>query len=185
MPARTPPTITGGRWRGRRLEVPKGLITRPTRALVRQALFDMIGPAILEARVLDLYSGSGALGLEALSRGAARVVFVEKDRRALAVLKRNLALCAPDPGSAVVLPTSAAGELDVPGAVFDLVTADPPFADVNALPALLSRPGACEPGAILAYHGPSERPSPPAPEGWSHDRSRTHGRSSWHLFQRD
>jgi 16S rRNA (guanine966-N2)-methyltransferase len=69
--------ITGGAWRGRRIATPAGLAVRPTRSMVRQALFNMLGPGIEGARVVDLYAGAGSVGFEALSRGAARVTFVE------------------------------------------------------------------------------------------------------------
>ena len=80
--------ITGGTWRGRRLDVPDGI--RPTTELVRKAAFDILGDAIRGARVLDACSGSGAYGLEALSRGAAHATFVEADRKVAGVLRGNV-----------------------------------------------------------------------------------------------
>lgn len=80
--------ITGGTWRGRRLEVPRGI--RPTTELARKAAFDILGDAIRGARVLDACAGSGAYGLEALSRGAAHATFVEADRRVAEVLRGNV-----------------------------------------------------------------------------------------------
>lgn len=80
--------ITGGEWRGRRLEVPEGI--RPTTELARKAAFDILGEAIRGARVLDACAGSGAYGLEALSRGAAHATFVEADRRVAEVLRGNV-----------------------------------------------------------------------------------------------
>jgi 16S rRNA (guanine966-N2)-methyltransferase len=70
--------ISGGEWRGRRIATPRGLEVRPTRAMVRQALFNILGPGIAGARVVDLYAGAGSVGFEALSRGAARVTFVDR-----------------------------------------------------------------------------------------------------------
>ena len=81
--------LTGGNDRGRRIRAPRGLGTRPTAAKVREALFNILGPPP-EGAVLDLFAGTGALGLEALSRGVGRVVFVERDRNALAALRDNL-----------------------------------------------------------------------------------------------
>src|SRR5215204_5583160 len=81
--------LTGGTDRGRKLRAPRGSGTRPTASRVREAIFNILGPAP-DAPVLDLYAGTGALGLEALSRGAPKVVFVERDSRALAALSRNL-----------------------------------------------------------------------------------------------
>ncbi len=81
--------LTGGSDRGRRLKAPRGLHTRPTAAKIREAIFNILGPPP-DGAVLDLFAGTGALGLEALSRGARKVVFVERDRHALAVLRQNI-----------------------------------------------------------------------------------------------
>ena len=81
--------VVAGEFKGRRLRMPRGAPTRPTADRVREALFSMLGD-VAGARVLDLYAGSGALGIEALSRGAASVVFVERDARAAAAIQANL-----------------------------------------------------------------------------------------------
>ena len=81
--------LTGGQDRGRRLRAPRGAGTRPTGAKVREAMFNILGPPPAEP-VLDLFAGTGALGLEALSRGATSAIFVERDARALSALQRNL-----------------------------------------------------------------------------------------------
>jgi len=83
--------ITAGAWRGRRVLTPRGLAVRPTTSLVREALFNILGERVVDAAVLDLYAGAGTLGFEALSRGAARVVFVERDRRALDLVGQTAA----------------------------------------------------------------------------------------------
>jgi 16S rRNA (guanine966-N2)-methyltransferase len=95
--------IVAGAWRGRALTAPRGQITRPTADRTRQALFDMLLHAewggrerIEGARVLDAFAGTGALGLEALSRGAAHATFMERDREALAALRANIAACRAD-----------------------------------------------------------------------------------------
>ena len=80
--------VSGGEARGRRLKAPKNI--RPTQGMVKQAIFNMIGPRIEGARVIDLFAGSGALGIEALSRGAAEVTFVDQQPRGLAILRQNL-----------------------------------------------------------------------------------------------
>ena len=80
--------VAGGEARGRRLKAPKNI--RPTQGMVKQAIFNMVGPSIEGAGVIDLFAGSGALGIEALSRGAARVMFVDQQPRALAILRQNL-----------------------------------------------------------------------------------------------
>ncbi len=81
--------VTAGTERGRRLRAPRGATTRPTGAKVREAIFNILGPLSQDA-VLDLYAGTGSLGIEALSRGAGRAIFIERDGRALAALHRNL-----------------------------------------------------------------------------------------------
>ena len=78
--------ITAGEWRGRVVSTPPGLEVRPTRAMVRQSLFDILGPRVVSARMIDLYAGAGTVGFEALSRGAATVTFVERHREALALI---------------------------------------------------------------------------------------------------
>jgi 16S rRNA (guanine966-N2)-methyltransferase len=80
--------VAGGEARGRRLKTPRGI--RPTQGVVKQAIFNMLGAAVVDAVVLDLFAGSGALGIEALSRGAARAVFVERDESSAAILRQNL-----------------------------------------------------------------------------------------------
>lgn len=121
--------IVAGELGGRRLQVPRGEVTRPTSERVREALFSalQVDPGLDGARVLDLCAGSGALGLEALSRGARSAVFVESDRRAVATLRgnvRDLGL-----GSvAEVRPVTVAAVLTRPATEpFDLVLADPPY----------------------------------------------------------
>ena len=178
------PTITSGRFRGRRLVVPAGQITRPTRSLVRQALFDMMGPAIVGAHVLDLYSGSGALGLEALSRGASHVIFVERHRRALAALKANIATCGPDRGEYSMLAMDATQWQPAADQPIDVVQADPPFALTDTLPEALEQPGVLAEDALLIFHAPAERAAVDVGPGWALNRTRSYGRSSVHLFFR-
>jgi len=120
--------IIAGELRGRRIRVPAGVAVRPTADRVREALFSILGERVRGASVLDAYAGSGALGLEALSRGAARVAFVEADRRVVAALRATIAdLGLGDrvrlfPGR--VLDLLRGGSL---GGPFDLVLADPPY----------------------------------------------------------
>ena len=82
--------IIGGQWRGRKLIAPKGLKTRPTSSRVREALFNVLGAEIRDVLFCDFFAGSGAVGLEALSRGAGKAIFVESARPALTALRRNI-----------------------------------------------------------------------------------------------
>jgi 16S rRNA (guanine966-N2)-methyltransferase len=123
--------IVAGAWRGRSLVAPSGTATRPTADRVRQALFDMLmhapwseRPVVENALILDVFAGTGAMGLEALSRGAARAVFVERSRPALVSLRANIEACRAGE-RCEVLPIDA---LSVPaGAPADIVFLDPPY----------------------------------------------------------
>lgn len=144
--------ITGGTWRGRRLEVPRGI--RPTTELARKAAFDILGDAIRGARVLDACAGSGAYGLEALSRGAAHATFVEADRKVAEVLRGNVERLGAAATSRLDVMSVGGfslkgeeGRAVAPGrASFDVVFHDPPFkeilseSDLSLLLALV-RPG--------------------------------------------
>jgi 16S rRNA (guanine966-N2)-methyltransferase len=115
--------VVAGEFKGRRLRAPRGSRTRPTADRVREALFSMLGD-VSGARVLDLYAGSGALGIEALSRGAESAVFVERDHAALAALARNLEAVG---AKAEVRRQDVARFLARPEGSFDLVFCDPPY----------------------------------------------------------
>lgn len=118
--------IIAGRWRGRPIEAPPRQATRPTADRVRETLFSMLASRLgsfEDLRVADLFAGSGALGLEALSRGAASATFVESDARAAAIIRANIAKLGGTgqviAGSALILPRAEP---------FDLIFADPPYA---------------------------------------------------------
>jgi 16S rRNA (guanine966-N2)-methyltransferase len=121
--------IVAGSRRGHRIEAPKGVVTRPTGDRVREAVFSILG-SVEGARALDLFAGSGALGLEALSRGATSCVFVERDREAVRVIQANLAKLRLT-GAVVVArdATTALREERDRGRRYDLVLADPPYED--------------------------------------------------------
>jgi len=120
--------VIAGSFRSRSLQAPAGLATRPTSDRLRETLFNVLAPRIQGARFLDLYAGSGAVGIEALSRGAAEVVFVERAAAALKVLRANLARLELKQGLRIA-PGSVAGFLHKPdaGLRFDLVFLDPPY----------------------------------------------------------
>ncbi|CAB4879364.1 unannotated protein [freshwater metagenome] len=127
--------VVAGRLGGRRLAVPPGSGTRPTSDRVRQALFSMLGPLDGE-RVLDLFAGSGALAIEALSRGAATATLVEQDGRAAAVIAGNLAALGLGSEQARLLTLPAAAALRAAraaGEAYDLVFLDPPYRQAAAL----------------------------------------------------
>jgi len=123
--------VTGGRWRSRPLKGPtRAMPLRPTPDAMRERAFAVLGNRVTGARVLDLYAGTGAVGIEALSRGAARAVFVERHPAASRLVEANLARIGATSGEAVVLTRSAHAAvvaLAHRGELFDLVWADPPF----------------------------------------------------------
>lgn len=121
--------VIAGRYGGRKLRAPRGGTTRPTSARVREALFAMLGD-VAGARVLDLYAGTGALGIEALSRGAAGAVFVERDPAALAALAANLAALGLGGERALIRREDAAQALaraQKRKETYDLILIDPPY----------------------------------------------------------
>ena len=127
--------VVAGEFRGRRLHVPRGRATRPTADRVREALFSMLGD-VSGARVLDLYAGSGALGIEALSRGARSAVFVERDAPAVAAIRRNLKAVGAE--AADVRRQDVLRFLTSCEDGFDLVFADPPYDSAPRLAGPLS-----------------------------------------------
>jgi 16S rRNA (guanine966-N2)-methyltransferase len=121
--------IVAGSRMGRRIDAPKGVVTRPTGDRVREAVFSILG-SVEDARVLDLFAGSGALGLEALSRGAASCVFVEHDRRAARVIQSNLEKLRLTGAVVVARDVASALHEERDGRRrYDLVLADPPYED--------------------------------------------------------
>jgi 16S rRNA (guanine966-N2)-methyltransferase len=122
--------VIAGRLGGRELRAPRGGRTRPTSDRVKEALFSMLGD-LEQASVLDLYAGSGALGIEALSRGARHATFVEPARAALAALRANLArLGLQEHARVIALPVERAGGKLAGDAPYDLVLCDPPWAEL-------------------------------------------------------
>ena len=182
--------------------------TRPTQDKVRQAIFSALGDFIVGARVLELFAGSGALGLEAWSRGAAAVVWVESDRRVLETLKENLRQLCPGAGDTakcvgadvfkflefsgrgLLTPRAAAGTPAAPAAgQFDLVLADPPYDRggeqqwlEKTLPALEAGP-ILRPGGFLVFELGIHEP-PVVRSGWTLVWDRTYGGTRVLMYRR-
>ena len=170
--------IVAGANKGARIFAPKGPETRPTGDRVREAAFNLIGP-VDGAAVLDLFAGSGAMGLEALSRGAASAVFVESDRDACRTIERNLAKL--DLSGAVVLCRDALLMLAAEQRAYDLVLCDPPygFADHARIGPRLAR--VLAPEGLLVYETAAK--VEPAIEGLTVRTSRTYGSARLTLFE--
>ncbi len=157
--------VIAGSARGRRLVAPKGRATRPTPDRVREALFSILGPRVPDATVLDLFAGTGALGIEALSRGARRAVFVEHDRTAAEHLRRNLDLLGPTDSEVLTMTVRRAIDaLARRGERFTLIFLDPPFAAGLLPESLLAivKAGLCAAeGLIVCEHDRRDAPAPP------------------------
>lgn len=123
--------IIAGEFKGRLLEAPTGRTTRPTSARARGALFEILGPLLEGARVADLFAGTGALGLESLSRGASTVDFYESSRQAQAALRKNIATLGVGPRTRVL--TTPLPESLVRGPAYDIVVVDPPWREGHEL----------------------------------------------------
>ena len=153
--------IIAGQAKGRRLQSRAGRHTRPTSGRVRQVLFDLLSPRIEGSRFLDLFAGSGAVGLEALSRGAAQVTLVESDRSALEHLRANLtALEQQSPGQGRVVRAPALRAIGIAarrGEGYTIVFLDPPYGQPEALLRALERLGqgdgvVARQGLVVAQH---------------------------------
>jgi len=175
--------ITGGEFRGRVLHTPRGDHVRPTQDRVREALFSMLLAELPGSRFLDLFAGTGAVGIEALSRGAASATWVEGDRGVHRITVRNVTeIAGPERAASVAC-------ADVPrwirsagrSASYDIVFADPPYADAreNGLAELASAlvdAGTIAPEGLLIVETPVEAPVPALP-GWAILRDRAYGKT--------
>ncbi len=186
--------IVAGRWRGRRLQAPKGEATRPTSDRVREAVFSsltsMLGSDLGGAAVLDAFAGSGAMGLEALSRGAERVTFVESDQTARAVLAANIAALEAG-GRSRIVPTDAfaasTGAAVRAGGPFALLLLDPPYrissAQVTGLIEALEGEGSLTRDVVVVYeHATATEPL--APDAFALERTRPYGTTSVTMMRR-
>jgi 16S rRNA (guanine966-N2)-methyltransferase len=196
--------IIGGAWRGRRWRFPPNPAIRPTPDRVRETLFNWLGQRLAGAHCLDLFAGSGALGLEALSRGARSVVFVERDAASVAALRTLLAEWQAPPcvlaagvradprvvGGTRVIAGDACRWIDAPRPDdlprFDVVFLDPPFANdlLTHCCAALERRGWLADRARIYLECPARAPLPPLPPRWRMLHSGTAGEVGYHLAER-
>lgn len=185
--------ITGGRWRSRALDAPRGMATRPTSDRVREALFSMLVSDGLigdedeggRLRVLDLYAGTGALAFEALSRGASAAVLVEHAPDAITAIRKNASALGVGKSELLLFDTKVERALLKIEGPFGVVFLDPPYADVRdpsfaailARAAMLLAPG----GALVLEHASPDEP--PVIDGLELDRTRKYGDSSVTLYR--
>lgn len=182
--------VIAGRAKGHPLRAPEGRRTRPTADRVKEALFSSLQPRLPGARVLDLYAGSGALAIEALSRGADAAVLVERNRRALEALRDNLAVCGLADGAGVVADDVTAVLRRGPeplGGPFDLVVADPPYDidDPELATVLELLPGVVAAGARITLETDRQRSEPDWPAPLTPGRPRRYGDTALHTAHHD
>ena len=173
--------IIGGAWRGRKVRFPPVPGLRPSPDRVRETLFNWLAPVVRGARCLDLFAGSGVLGLEALSRGAAAAVLVDRDRTVTDHLRSVAAQLGAE--GATVVQAAAESWLEQQAGPFDLVFLDPPFRS-GALPGLLrslDRPGWLSPGAFVYIECAAEEGPPALPQGWTLHRQGRAGDVGYYL----
>lgn len=184
-----PPTggelkIIGGTWRSRKLRFPDAGGVRPTPARTRETLFNWLANEVPGSHCLDLFSGSGALGLEALSRSAASATLVEHNRTLADALRQNLALLNSQDGQVVC--QCAEQFLARPATrSFDIIFMDPPFRKgwLEHLLQLIVEHGWVAPGGCVYAEYESERASPVAPAGWQLHREKSAGQVTYCLFR--
>lgn len=177
--------VIGGQWRSRRLSFPDLQGLRPTPGRVRETLFNWLQEKVPGARCLDLFAGSGACGIEALSRGAAHVTFVDQARSATAAIQDNLQSLGTDSAEVVCEDALAwLGRQSRPPKPFSLVFLDPPFGsnDLAAACRLLESQGLLEPGALIYIE--SGGVSEDLPAGWQRLKLKKAGAVHYSLFKR-
>jgi 16S rRNA (guanine966-N2)-methyltransferase len=167
--------VTGGTGRGRRLKAPAGSRVRPTSDKVKQALFNILGERIAGASFLDLFAGAGGIGIEALSRGAGRVVFVDASRASLTVVKHNIEQTGFEELSQAVL-SKVESFLRKPSGSYDIVFLDPPYADeLKPLLELIAGAGILKPDSIVIAEHFKKQSSPASAGGLTLYREAKYG----------
>ena len=175
--------VTGGSARGVPLTAPRGVRLRPTSGLVREAVFNILGEAVSDAKVLDLYAGTGALGIEALSRGASQATFIEAEGGACQAILQSLARMGFS-SRATVLRGKLPGALRNAGGPFDLVVMDPPYHEETALETLNEIADVLQQGGVVVYEHGSKYNPPERPKGLVRTDRRVYGDSGLALYRR-
>ena len=178
--------IIGGQWRGRKLNFADDPGVRPTADRVRETLFNWLRIDIEEARCLDLFAGSGALGLEALSRGAKEVVFVDSNSKVINTITAQLKILGAE-NSQVIKQTAESYLGSVMPTPFDVVFLDPPFHKEFLLPIIkqLIDGGWLKNNALLYIEAEKELGEPELPEGWVFHKNKTAGQVSFYLAKKN
>lgn len=177
--------IIGGQWRGRKLPVPDSPGLRPTTDRVRETLFNWLAPHMVDARCLDCFAGSGALGLEALSRYAGSTTLLEMERHVAQQLQKNLATLKAS--HAQVVNTNTLTFLAQPGTPHDVVFIDPPFRKglLEETLSLLEKNGWLADDALIYVESEVENGLPPVPAHWDLHREKVAGQVAYRLYHRE
>ena len=177
--------IIGGQWRGRKLPVPDSPGLRPTTDRVRETLFNWLAPSMVDARCLDCFAGSGALGLEALSRYAASTTLLEMERSVAQQLQKNLATLNAALGK--VVNTNTLAFLAQPGTPHDIIFVDPPFRKglLEETLNLLETNGWLADNALIYVESEVENGLPPVPVNWDLHREKIAGQVAYRLYHRE
>ena len=176
--------IVAGKWRSRLLDIAELPGLRPTSERIRETLFNWLAPSIEGARCLDLFAGTGALGFEALSRGATQVVFVENSRRAAIAIEKSAQML--DATGATIHCADATDYVrNAAPESFDIVFLDPPFADgrLETLCRLIDDCGILAAGSKVYLEQDREKPETPLPESWRTLKNRTAGNVRYMLVE--
>ena len=175
--------IIAGAFKGRRLAAPRSQDVRPTSDKLRETLFNVIASRVPEARVLDLFAGTGALGLEALSRGARHVTFVERDPAAIALIAENVARCEATDRCAIIRGSVERAAKRM-GGEFDLVLADPPYTCTSAGQLVGSFASLLAPGGLLVLEHARRAGAPEHLGNLTRTRTVVSGESALALYWR-
>ena len=175
--------VIAGTLKGRRLSSPDWPGLRPTSDKLRETLFNVLGTTVQGARVLDGFAGTGAVGIEALSRGAAHVTFVERDRKAAGLVESNLQHCGLKEGYAIIRVDFAAAGPRLAGTRFDIIFLDPPYGPDEVIPALTVASKLSAPGTRVIIEHAKRNPAPSQTEGLVLTRQLTSGDSALSFYR--
>jgi 16S rRNA (guanine966-N2)-methyltransferase len=183
--------VIAGSLKGHRLNTPKWEGLRPTSDKLRETLFNIIAQRVPDARVLDAYAGTGAIGIEALSRGAAQVTFADRDPRALKLIAENLKLCGVSDRYVIIrvrLGRRHAQADETPPSLtpesFDLAVLDPPYDEPDLSAAITATEPLIAPGGLLVLEHARRRPAPDSAGGFSRVRNVISGDSALAFYSR-
>jgi 16S rRNA (guanine966-N2)-methyltransferase len=176
--------IIAGELKGRKIDAPRWPGLRPTSDKLRETLFNVLASRVAGARVLDAYAGTGAIGIEAISRGASSVTFVDDDVRALKLIESNLRRCGVSDRYAIIRTRLARRSIALPSGSFDLAVLDPPYDEPDLPAAIAAIAPLLTPGGLLVLEHAKRRPPPAAVGAFTMTRNLTSGDSALAFYSR-